>query len=525
MMKSSPRPFSTPPGHRFFATLALTALLLAPLPAPAQAPAPEQQPSVGDAPADPGPLAALSGATQPEAVQAAMRKVADWQLARVRGTHSQDWTFATLYLGLATAANSLHDPHYSAYVQGVAEHYAWTLGPRQTHADDQAIGQSYLALYSQHPDPARIAPLQRQFDALAQLPDDPEKPVWWWCDALFMAPPVWAQLARVTRDGKYLDTMDREWSVTANLLWDPEEHLFSRDKSFLDKREKNGRKVFWSRGNGWVMGGLARVLTFLPADAPSRPFYLEKFRQMAESVRALQGADGLWRPGLLDATDYPLPEISGSAFFVYAMAWGVNHGILDPAVYRPVIDRGWQGLVAHIYQDGRLGSIQPIGAAPGEYTPGSSYVFGVGAFLLAGSEVAQLPVAPAASVLTPEQLAALAAKLDPGATGAASAKLAEYPNHYTMIAMRAKNGRAELHENFADVFVILSGHATLVTGGKVIGGKTVGPGEILGDTLEGGTPQALEKGDVVHIPAGVSHQIQLAEGGTLTYFVIKVKEK
>jgi hypothetical protein len=63
---------------------------------------------------------------------------------------------------------------------------------------------------------------------------------------------------------------------------------------------------------------------------------------------------------------------------------------LDRARYLPVVKHGWNGLVAHIYQDGRLGCIQPIGAAPGAYTPGSSHVFGTGAFLLAGSEVAQV---------------------------------------------------------------------------------------------------------------------------------------
>jgi rhamnogalacturonyl hydrolase YesR len=323
-----------------------------------------------------------------------MRKVADWQLDRIKhapgGQFSQDWTFATLYLGMATASDTLQDSRYQNYVRAVAQHYNWTLGPRQTHADDQAIGQSYLALYSRHPDPSSIAPLRLQFDNVMQLPDDPKKPVWWWCDSLFMAPPVWTQLASVTHQPKYLDTMDREWRITSQLLWDPEEHLFFRDSSYFDKREENGKKIFWSRGNGWVMGGLVRVLTFMPQNDPRRPFYLEKFRQMAEKLRSLQGEDGLWRPGLLNAPGYPNPEISGSAFFVYAMAWGINHGILDRTIYLPAVEKGWQGLVAHIYADGRLGSIQPIGAAPGAYSPSASYVFGTGAFLLAGSEVAHL---------------------------------------------------------------------------------------------------------------------------------------
>ena len=347
--------------------------------------------SAGDIPSDPGPLARdLSGNLTHAAVTSAMRKVAAWQLARVSTEVSQDWTFATLYLGLLEASNTLHDPRYLEYVRGVGDHYHWTLGPRKMHADDQAIGQSYLWLYRRDPQPQYITSLRQQFDEVMQAPDEPQKPVWWWCDALFMAPPVWAHLASITHDQKYLAYMDREWHITADLLWDPDQHLFFRDKSYLDKREKNGQKIFWSRGNGWVMGGLVQVLTYMPANDPRRPFYIEKFRQMAVKIRSLQGNDGLWRPGLLDAADYPDPEISGSAFFVYAMAWGVHHGLLDKAQYRPVVERGWNGLVSHIYADGRLGSIQPIGAAPGAYTPGSSYVFGIGAFLLAGSEVNQL---------------------------------------------------------------------------------------------------------------------------------------
>jgi unsaturated rhamnogalacturonyl hydrolase len=351
----------------------------------------ERKASVGDAPPDPGPLATdLSPALKPQAIQAAMRKVADWQSARVADTPSQDWTFAALYAGLLSASDTLKEPRYRDLVQKVAEHYSWSLGPRKIHADDQAIGQSYLWLYHQSPAPERIQPLKTQLDDVMQLQDDPAKPVWWWCDALFMAPPVWSGLAATTHDTKYLDYMDHEWKVSSDLLWDKQEHLFYRDNSYFDKREKNGKKIFWSRGNGWVMGGLVRVLDNLPANDPRRTFYVEKLQQMADSVAKLQGADGLWRPGLLDSADYPYPEISGSAFFVYALAWGVEHHVLNAKRFNPIIKRGWEGLVKHIYADGRLGSIQPIGGAPGVYAPGASYVYGVGAFLLAGSEVNQL---------------------------------------------------------------------------------------------------------------------------------------
>jgi rhamnogalacturonyl hydrolase YesR len=148
--------------------------------------------------------------------------------------------------------------------------------------------------------------------------------------------------------------------------------------------------LFWSRGNGWVMAGLARVLAEMPPDYPSRPKYVAQFQEMAKEIASLQGSDGLWRPGLLNASAYPLPENSGSAFYIYALAYGVNTGLLDRASYLPVIEKGWAGLVAHIYEDGRLGCIQPVGGAPGVYTATSSFVFGTGAFLLAASEVDRL---------------------------------------------------------------------------------------------------------------------------------------
>jgi unsaturated rhamnogalacturonyl hydrolase len=353
-------------------------------------PADDRRASVGDEPSDPGPIAKdISRVLKPAQIRAAMRKVADWESSRIADEPSQDWTFATLYIGMLSASETLGDPHYHDLVSKTAEHYGWTLGPRQTHADDQAIGQSYLWLYGEKPDVERIQPLRRQFDEIMLSPDDPAKPMWWWCDALFMAPPVWSGLAAVTHDSRYLDYMDQEWKVTSDLLWDPQERLFFRDKSYFDKREKNGRKIFWSRGNGWVMGGLVRVLEVLPANDPHRPFYVTKFLAMSEAIAALQGKDGLWRPGLLDGADYPYPEVSGSAFFVYAVAWGIDHHLLSAKRYGPVVRRGWAGLVSHIYADGRLGCIQPVGAAPGAYTPGASYVFGVGAFLLAGSEVDQ----------------------------------------------------------------------------------------------------------------------------------------
>jgi unsaturated rhamnogalacturonyl hydrolase len=355
---------------------------------------PKQNPGIGDSLDVTPPLAHLSPALKRRDIARAMRKVGDWELRRSRPYFDQDWTFAALYAGFMAAAEALPDPQYEHAMLGVGNKFAWKLGPRLAHADDQAIGQTYLQLYRIHHDPKMIAPLRAQFDALMKTPDDPAKPLWWWCDALFMAPPVWAGLSKATGQRSYLDYMDHEWWITSDLLYDPQERLYSRDVSFLARHEANGKKVFWSRGNGWVMGGLVRVLNAMPDDYPSRPKYIEQFRQMAARVASLQGDDGLWRPGLLDPKAYPLPEVSGSAFFVYALAWGVHHKILDRATYLPVAQRGWTGLLMHVYKDGRLGCVQPIGAAPGDFKLTSSYVYGVGAFLLAGSEMHALASAP-----------------------------------------------------------------------------------------------------------------------------------
>jgi rhamnogalacturonyl hydrolase YesR len=345
----------------------------------------------GDTAATVLPLATdLSAKLTKKDVSHAIRRVADWQLEKARGNFDQDWTFAALYAGYMAVPDGAGGKKYRDDMLEMSKGFQWQPGPRIAHADDHAIGQTYLDLYFSHHDAAMITPTRERMDAVMLLKDDAEKPLWWWCDALFMAPPVLAKLSRATGDRKYLDFMDHEWWITSGLLYSPNDHLFYRDKSFFGAHEANGNKVFWARGNGWVFAGLARVLAEMPPDYPSRPKYVAQFKEMAEKIAALQGADGLWTAGLLDQADYKLPENSGSAFFAYGFAYGINSGLLDKKKYKPVAEKAWQGLLSHVYEDGRLGCIQPVGAAPGDFTETSSYVYGVGAYLLAGSELYRL---------------------------------------------------------------------------------------------------------------------------------------
>ena len=360
--------------------------------ATAAAPSPVERAHVGDAPDDPGPLATdLSAELKPKAIDAAMKKVGDWQVKVAEPNFNKQWTFAALYDGLLAASKTTGDPKYRDAVLHFAERSSWTLlSERFPHADDQAFGQAYLDLYLEDKKPVRMADTKAIMDRLVVHPDDPDKLLWWWCDALFMSPPVLLRMYEITHDKKYLDYMDHEWWLTSASLYNQENHLYFRDSRYFTQKQANGKPIFWSRGNGWVMGALVNVLRILPPDYPSRPKYVAQFREMAAEVAALQSPDGLWRSGLLDPDSYDLPEVSGSAFFTFGIAYGINEKILDRKTYLPVVEKSWKAMLSHIYADGRLGSIQPIDGQPGKFKPSASYVYGVGGFLLAGSEMHRL---------------------------------------------------------------------------------------------------------------------------------------
>jgi rhamnogalacturonyl hydrolase YesR len=356
----------------------------------------------GSVPDDPGPLAKdLSPKLKPKPIAAAMRKVADWQLAqsqeyfavfdRTRQLDGRIWTWGALYSGLMAASESLGDPKYANVMRDMGKTYNWQLSTTESDANQHSLAQTYLELYLIDKKPEELAPTQAIFDGILARPrvelGSNRRIEWWWCDALFMAPPAWARLYAATGDKKYIAYLDQEWAKTSKQLYDTQAHLYARDASFITQTEKNGQKIFWSRGEGWVMAGLARTLQYLPKDDPARPMYETQLKEMAAAVTKIQGPDGLWRSGLLDPADYDQPEISGSALMTFGIAWGIDNGLLDRKVYAPVVAKAWAGMLQHIYADGRLGDIQQTGSAPALFKPSSSFNYGVGGFLLAGSEI------------------------------------------------------------------------------------------------------------------------------------------
>ena len=332
-------------------------------------------------------------------IETRMLSVAKWQLANPN--HAlYDWTNGAFYAGVFAAYETTKSPDLMTAMIDMGEKNGWKPGPRFDHADDLVIAQTYIDIYRIKKDKKMIQPT---IDVVERLKKETGNEVkthgitWWWCDALFMAPPTLVKLAATTGDKSYLDLNDKFFKQTYDLLWNKDESLYARDASYLvdakgeGKREANGKKVFWSRGNGWVEGGLVRMLKELPKDHPKRDFYLGQYKAMMERVLSLQQPDGLWRSSLLDPASFPGGEASGSGFHVYAMAWGVNNKILDRDKYLPAIKKAWIGLNTLVHPDGKVGWTQPIGADPRRNFNADSWeVYGAGAFLLAGSEVVKL---------------------------------------------------------------------------------------------------------------------------------------
>lgn len=335
----------------------------------------------------------------PKAVLTVMQRVADWQLSNPSKHKSTDWTQGAGYAGFMALAGISGDAKYRDAMLSMGQTNQWQLGKRKDHADDQAVGQTYAELYLLYRDPKMIAPMRADFDKLLAHPPtnwnltfkhEGAGGLWSWCDALFMAPPAWLRLTIATGDEKYMHYAVSNWWHTSETLYDTNEHLYFRDTRYFNKREDNGRKVFWGRGNGWVMGGLVRMLQFLPNNHPDRPRFEQQFKEMAAKVLTCQQPDGLWRASLLDPASYPLKETSGSGFYAYALAWGVNQGLLDKATYEPAVRKAWAALVSCVNEDGKLTHVQPIGADPKKFKEDATEIYGVGAFLLAGSEVYKL---------------------------------------------------------------------------------------------------------------------------------------
>jgi rhamnogalacturonyl hydrolase YesR len=335
-----------------------------------------------------------------------MKAVADWQVAhfdeqakagsQYKSSHALwSWTNGAMYVGMLEWAKLSHDDTYFQFLKSIGEKDSFNPGPNLFHADDICVGQLYVELFAKYRDSTMIKPVLKRMDYVManrsfgdlDFTRKGNQMRWSWCDALFMAPTVYARAARVTGDPRYLKFMDEEFKATYDTLYDQTQKLFYRDTLYKSQKEANGEKIFWGRGNGWVIGSLCIIIDNMPENNTNRPMYIKLFKDMMEKIAGLQDKNGFWHASLLDPQSYPMPETSCSGFFTYGLAWGINRGFLPEYKYKPIAQKAWKALCSAVHPDGKLGWVQPIGADPKSVTADMTEVYGVGAFLLAGSQI------------------------------------------------------------------------------------------------------------------------------------------
>lgn len=312
---------------------------------------------------------------------------------------SHIWTRGVYYEGLMALHEIYPNEAYYNYAYSWAEFHKWGFNGGNTtrNADNYCAAQTYIDLYHLEPDAKKLKNTKANLNMLLNTPqlDD-----WSWIDAIQMGMPVFAKMGVLENDNRYFEKMYEMYMYTRDKhgdkgLYNPKDGLWWRDADFDPPyTEPNGEDCYWSRGNGWVIAALAKVLSIIPENTPHRAQYITDLKAMAEALVPIQRKDGFWNVSLHDPKNYGGKETSGTALFVYAMTYGVNNGILDKEKYMPVILKGWNAMTKEsLHTNGFLGYLQSTGKEPKEGQP-LSYTkipdfedYGLGCFLLAGSEV------------------------------------------------------------------------------------------------------------------------------------------
>jgi rhamnogalacturonyl hydrolase YesR len=338
-------------------------------------------------------------------VLAVMNKVADYAQRQYPANAEAYWEKGVYHIGMMGLSHMSNDDDVLAYTEMFGDYNTWVLDRGKVGNGNRhnrlAAGQSWIEAYHASPEVIKIDDTLKEIATQTSLAlEVVTSGAYHTVDSQFMGLPAFAMSGKLDDEDRYFDRLYElfDHTKTTLKLYDTWAHLYYRDKSYIypAKQTPNGKKVFWSRGNGWALGALARILRDLPATHPDRQTYVTTLQQMSAALKAVQRSDGFWNMSLYDPTHYPGPETSGTALFVYGIAWGINHGLLDKTTYKPVVAKGWNAMVTTaVHPDGQLGYVQGVGqqpVPPSQVTYGSSADFGVGVFLLAGSEVAKMAV-------------------------------------------------------------------------------------------------------------------------------------
>ena len=316
------------------------------------------------------------------------------------------WTRGVYYEGLTALYDIDPQQQYIEYINRWANHHKWTPrnGVTTTNADDQCCEQTYIWRYRQTKNYELLTPTLENLNK--QMLTD-KKNYWWWIDAIQMAMPIYAQVAKSTGKRQYMDYAMEQYRYTRDKegggLFNKKTGLWWRDKNFVPPyKESDGKDCYWSRGNGWVYAALVRCMIEL---SPDDPYYKElknDFLLMSKALIKCQREDGLWNASLV-STSWEGKELTGTSLFLYGMAWGVRNGLLKAKTYLPIMERAWAAMVNDcVHANGFLGFVQGTGAGPADGQP-VTYDrapdfedYGTGCFLLGATEYYKL-LAPASS--------------------------------------------------------------------------------------------------------------------------------
>ena len=299
---------------------------------------------------------------------------------------NSDWTQATYFTGDLAAYTVTGQANYLTFAESWASGHGYSLkgGNNTNYANYQAAGQVYIALSQLLSNPSDASSITQSVNGMVNSSAVNE---WYWIDAINMSMPDFAELGAITGNTNYFKKMNALYNYTRNTLglYNATTGLWWENSSYKNTT------TYWSRGNGWAFAALAKVLSVDPPSDANRAGYIRDFQNMAAALLKCQQPGGYWNSDLGNTNDYPGPESSGTSFFLYGFAWGVNNAILDGATYEPAIARAWDFLAnTAIQPSGLLGYVQPTGGAPASSTSSDTFDYGVGAFLLAASEMVSL---------------------------------------------------------------------------------------------------------------------------------------
>ena len=317
-----------------------------------------------------------------------LEKVAEYQINNPSIKYEfNTWQNAVFFIGLTTLDEISKKDNYNNYLMKIAKNNNYKLGQRVYHADDISIGQVYLYLYMKNPTSTYyfIESIEERCSYIIKHPKNKnhlmfigknKTDAWSWCDSLFMAPRTWIELSIATNKKIYKYYAIEHFWLTSSYLYDNIEKLYYRDSTFFNLKEMNDQKVFWSRGNGWALAGLARILSILDSNDTSRYKFEKQFIEMANRIKKLQLSNGGWSSSLLNPQDYI--ESSGTSFFCYSIAWGINNKLLDSYQFLNVALNAYNALINNcIDKNGRLNHVQPVGKSPEIFDNSSSEPFGI----------------------------------------------------------------------------------------------------------------------------------------------------